>query len=377
MVIGTFSIWMTVLWSSILILIFYILRKKTILIDICSVSGVIILYLFCMVRMALPLEFTWTRIFSGGKVYRYLYLLITQEIGFNLSTRTLLLVIWLIGTIYFTCRYCIHYYRLRKLFHGLANCNDIKIKDIMQDLDNGGTTKVVRSNIIQTPCCFGIIHKMIVLPQKDYSDKDLYFILLHESAHLKNHDILTKVLINLLCAIYWWNPFVYILKKDLNQSLEIRCDHVVANGLDKELRADYLSALLKVFKNTGTAKDLNKYNQSMMHFLEDHPERLIERFQLVAQYKKRKKWIGNASAWLIAGTMLIASYSISIHPHFEPPRDEIETDNYTYEVGPNDSYIIKKANGEFFLHTEQGEILLDENTINQLEHDGFAVYREE
>ena len=51
--------------------------------------------------------------------------------------------------------------------------------------------------------------------------------------------------------------------------------------------------------------------------------------------------------------------------------------NYTYEVGPNDSYIIKKANGDFFLHTEQGEILLDENTINQLEHDGFAVYREE
>ena len=40
MLITEYSIWMTVLWSSVLILLFYILRKKSILLDICSVSGV-------------------------------------------------------------------------------------------------------------------------------------------------------------------------------------------------------------------------------------------------------------------------------------------------------------------------------------------------
>lgn len=375
MVIGTFSIWMTVLWSSILILIFYILRKKNILIDVCSVSGVIILYLFCMVRMVLPLEFTWTKIFSGGKVYRYLYVLISQEIGFNISIRHLLLVIWLIGAICFTCRHCIHYYKLRKLFHGLENCNDMKIKDIMQNLDNGGTTKVVRTSIIQIPCCFGIIHKMIVLPKNDYSEKDLYFILFHESSHLKNRDILTKVLINLLCAIYWWNPFVYLLKKDLNQSLEIRCDYTVANGLDKKLRADYLSAMLTVFKNSGSSNDLSKYNQSMMQLLEEHSERLIERFQLVARYKKRKRWLGNALAWFIAGIMLVASYSFSIHPHFEPSMSEIEIDENAHEVNQADDYIIKSMDG-YYLHTEYGNIYLEEEKANKLVEEGFSIFEE-
>ena len=56
-----FSVWMTVLWSSILILIFYVLRTKYQLIDIYSVSGVIVLYLFCMIRMVIPVEFSWTK----------------------------------------------------------------------------------------------------------------------------------------------------------------------------------------------------------------------------------------------------------------------------------------------------------------------------
>lgn len=61
-----FTVWMTVLWSSILILIFYVLRTKYKLIDICSVSGVIVLYLFCMIRMIIPVEFPWTKIIFGG-----------------------------------------------------------------------------------------------------------------------------------------------------------------------------------------------------------------------------------------------------------------------------------------------------------------------
>lgn len=69
MLITEYSIWMTVLWSSVLILLFYILRKKSVLLDICSVSGVIVLYAFCMIRMVVPAEFSWTKVISGGEPY--------------------------------------------------------------------------------------------------------------------------------------------------------------------------------------------------------------------------------------------------------------------------------------------------------------------
>ena len=42
-----FSILMTILWSSVLIAIFSLLRTRTGLLHICSISTVILLYLFC------------------------------------------------------------------------------------------------------------------------------------------------------------------------------------------------------------------------------------------------------------------------------------------------------------------------------------------
>lgn len=373
--ISIFSIWMTVLWSSLLILVFYILRKRLILIDICSVSGVIILYLFCMIRMMLPLEFPWTIIVSGGGFYRAMYSALSYEIGKRLSVGYILAGIWIAGTMIFIIRHTVQYYALRRCFNRFADCTDEKTNDTMKRIDNSTKIKVLQTEAIDIPCCFGILHKRIALPAKEYTDDELYFILFHEYLHLNNRDILTKVLTNLFCAVYWWNPFVYLLKKDLNQSLEIRCDDIAVNGLDKKNRADYLSAMLTVFKNAGLQNTQEK-NSYVTQMIEKHTERLIERFRIVAKGNKKRVRTGKLSALVIAGVMLMASYSVSIHPHYEAPMDEIETDENTHVIVPDDTYIIKKANGKYYLHTEFGDVLLGEEERMRLVDDGFAVYEE-
>ena len=67
-----FTIATSVLWSSVVFLIFYVLRRKRIVLEACSLSGIIVLYLFCMIRLFVPLEFSWTRMLYGGKWFNQL-----------------------------------------------------------------------------------------------------------------------------------------------------------------------------------------------------------------------------------------------------------------------------------------------------------------
>lgn len=52
-----YSVMMAVLWSSLFVIIFSVLQKSYYFINISSVYGVVLLYLFCTVRMFIPVEF--------------------------------------------------------------------------------------------------------------------------------------------------------------------------------------------------------------------------------------------------------------------------------------------------------------------------------
>lgn len=95
-----YSICMTVLWSSILISVFYLLRKKAHLISVCSISGIIILYLFCLIRMIVPVEFPWTKVVDGGVAYNLFYRFLHQQILHEIPIEIyqILLCIWSLGT---------------------------------------------------------------------------------------------------------------------------------------------------------------------------------------------------------------------------------------------------------------------------------------
>lgn len=236
---------------------------------------------------------------------------------------------------------------------------------------------IVQTAAVESPCCIGVLKKRIFIPEKTYSEDELYYILCHECVHLQNNDFLTKLLIHIICVFYWWNPFVYLLKKDLNQSMEIRCDSVVAEKLSRQQRSDYLSVMLKEFKEKQGMKGSEKDRDIAAYLLEDDSEKLIERFQLVADGKKRSFPKGKILAWLMAGFLLLVSYSFIIQTKYEAPPDEIETDSYAHEVDSGNSYIIKQGDGSYILHTAEQDVPISEESANQLVSDGFYMIEEE
>lgn len=142
--------------------------------------------------------------------------------------------------------------------------------------------KIVQTAAVEIPCCIGIFEKRILIPDKKYSREELHYIILHEYTHLDNKDILTIQLINILCIVFWWNPFVYILKGDMYQSIEIRCDQTVTKKLKSAERGNYLTVILKEYKASVQGKEFRKPAGAMPLF-EDHSDHLIERFRLVAE----------------------------------------------------------------------------------------------
>ena len=80
MQITIFSVWMTFVWGSIFIVLCYILRKRSVLLNLSSMTGIIILYLFCLIRLAVPVELPWTKVVSGGSLYNFLYQIFGCEI---------------------------------------------------------------------------------------------------------------------------------------------------------------------------------------------------------------------------------------------------------------------------------------------------------
>ena len=227
----------------------------------------------------------------------------------------------------------------------------------------------MNTSAVQIPCCIGVVNKRILLPAKEYSEQELYYIILHEYMHLKNNDVLAKLLINIICALYWWNPLVYLLRKDMQQSLEIRCDGQVSKRMDSISKSNYLAVMLEEFKDNCRTDERQRYYNSVMPLFEEHSEKLIERFQLVSDRKNGTSIKGNLVATVITICLLKASYSFVLQSKYACPIEEIENDDISYSVDSDNSYITFR-DGEYILHSGQREKVISEEAAQMMIEEG-------
>lgn len=102
----------------------------------------------------------------------------------------------------------------------------------------------VLENTDRSPFVIGIFKEMLVLPNEDLSEKDMYYILRHEMIHLKKKDIWLEFFFTGLCCIYWFHPFVWMMRALFRQSMELSCDAAVVENMSYEERKEYCDILL-------------------------------------------------------------------------------------------------------------------------------------
>lgn len=88
---------------------------------------------------------------------------------------------------------------------------------------------------------------MLLLPQRlvdELTSKQLDTVIAHELAHLVRRDEWVRFLEVFVTCLFWWNPVVWVARRELHDAEEDCCDALVVCSLP-ELRRQYGEALLR------------------------------------------------------------------------------------------------------------------------------------
>ncbi len=96
------------------------------------------------------------------------------------------------------------------------------------------------------PMVWGIFRPKLLIPDvaSEWSDERRQVVLLHELAHAARWDCLAKFLAHLACALYWFNPLVWIAFRRSQMEAEAACDDMVLVSGSKA--SDYAGHLLEI-----------------------------------------------------------------------------------------------------------------------------------
>lgn len=100
------------------------------------------------------------------------------------------------------------------------------------------------------PALAGILRPTILLPQNGIPAQELRFILHHELTHLRRCDITYKLAVQLVCALHWFNPFAWLLARQVGELCELSCDESTVRDWDCVARKAYGSAILSQIAST-------------------------------------------------------------------------------------------------------------------------------
>jgi hypothetical protein len=109
------------------------------------------------------------------------------------------------------------------------------------------------SSRVPMPFACGMVRPTIVLPvaAREWGDEQRRAVLLHELAHVRRRDLPLNLLGRVACALYWFNPLVWIAAARLRAESERACDDLV---LAMGARASsYANHLLQIVCQAGHA----------------------------------------------------------------------------------------------------------------------------
>lgn len=152
----------------------------------------------------------------------------------------------------------------------------------------------VRDNIyicdaVKSPFILGIVRPKVYFPST-LNEREMDYILAHESAHLKRKDHWWKVLGYLLLCIYWFNPLCWMAYSLLCKDIELACDEKVAKDMTLHEKKEYSNVLLSCARQRSLI---------MLCPLAFGEIGVKERVKSVLNYKKPTLWIMIATAAIL------------------------------------------------------------------------------
>lgn len=155
--------------------------------------------------------------------------------------------LWLCGALLFAGCGLVSYWRflaaVRKNSHAVS-CPELeKVRAKMRVKKK---IAVKTTQLLAAPLMAGIFKPVLLLPERPLSERELHNILLHELTHYKRKDLWYKWFAFAVNALHWFNPFIYLAVRQINEECELSCDLSVTRNMTEEEKVGYMTTIVNL-----------------------------------------------------------------------------------------------------------------------------------
>lgn len=298
-----------------------------------------------MLRMMVPVNFPFTKTIYSSKLLIGLGNIVYANVygDREILVSDLLLWLWIGVAVILLIRYFHKRLKVRQYLEQYI-IKDIETKEYYESFLEQAKIKNVRIAVIpgeRQSAIFGVIRPIMILPDAVLEEKTVAYMIQHEIKHYANYDLWLKFLVDLLVVLHWWNPVVYVMRKELSLAFELSNDYMVTRDMPELEKLEYAQTLVQAAKlmSNQQAYDLNLTGG----------ECLETRIQMLL---KEKTTGGVRNRLLVAANLLFVFLIMIISLVFVPEvfyKESVHYDSEEFEgvfdITPENAYYLKTENG--------------------------------
>lgn len=343
-------IWTFINCGLMTLVILFLRTRKNFLADYGTFS-LVVLFFCCIVRMFVPVEFPkYQFIIHNTFIYNHL---LKPFLTFTIPDWVLYLVLggWFLGSIIVFVRLFRQTLTTERLIFTNSKAADSAAIEVLRTLDpNGKVALKVSPNII-VAVLTGFFHPVIYLPEKEYTQEELRYILLHEYTHYQRKDIWKKLFCNILYVIFWWNPFIYVLKQEASELIEFHCDRQLAEQLSEREVVDYLQILRDNVERIQDSSVDNSLNTiGFVYKTKDGSTKQRFRLLLNRTAKTRTRILPKIAILGFAIVWIVCSYYFILQTDYAVPSNDVLEEDTVNMADDNNSYLEEQEDGSYIFY---------------------------
>ncbi len=138
------------------------------------------------------------------------------------------------------------------------------------------------------------------------------YALRHELMHYKRADHIISMLLSLLNAVYWFNPFVWLAFRQMRKDMETACDGRVVKNLGKEQKSNYAALIVRLFAQP-------VHRQIVLGMAQVDARKTAEHRVRGIFMKEKSKNSAKLVCVVLAATILVTCFTTACQPTPESP----------------------------------------------------------
>ena len=126
---------------------------------------------------------------------------------------------------------------------------DSRIEELVNSFRLKRQIQIYINDEIKVPITYGVVRPKIIIQSQVLEDNNLLkYVIIHEMIHIKKFDIVLTHIKNLIACLHWYNPFILVASRYMEDDLELLCDKLVIQRVGDTIknRKEYCLSMLRL-----------------------------------------------------------------------------------------------------------------------------------